>query len=106
MSSGACSYPSKQSRDTRAILLTTFLLTVVFDLTIAIGFGLLLAVFAFIKRMNDATQVSRITGSINMTDELESHSGDIKDEVLHLPQGWKYMKLKAFLLGVATSLMK
>src|SRR5690554_5581733 len=77
----------KQSKDTRVILLTTFLLTVIFDLTIAIGFGLLLAVFGFLKRMNETTKVSRTTGSINMTDEMESHSGEIQEELLHLPHG-------------------
>lgn len=93
---------AKQSKDTRAILLTTFLLTVIFDLTIAIGFGLLLAVFAFIKRMNETTQVSRTTGSINMTDEIESHSGDVKDEVLHLPQGVEVYEIEGpFFFGAA-----
>lgn len=92
----------KQSKDTRAILLTTFLLTVIFDLTIAIGFGLLLAIFAFLKRMNETTQVSRTTGSINMTDEMESHSADVKDEVLHLPQGVEVYEIEGpFFFGVA-----
>lgn len=92
----------KQSKDTRAILLTTFLLTVIFDLTIAIGFGLLLAIFAFLKRMNETTQVSRTTGSINMTDEMESHSADVKEEVLHLPQGVEVYEIEGpFFFGVA-----
>lgn len=92
----------KQSKDTRAILLTTFLLTVIFDLTIAIGFGLILAVFAFLKRMNETTQVSRTTGSINMTEEMESRSSEIKDEVLHLPPGVEVYEIEGpFFFGVA-----
>ncbi len=92
----------KQSKSTRAVLLTTFFLTVIFDLTIAIGFGLLLAVFAFLKRMNETTQVSRTTGSINMTEEMESHSGEMKDEVLHLPQGVEVYEIEGpFFFGVA-----
>src|SRR5690554_2067164 len=92
----------KQSKSTRAVLLTTFFLTVIFDLTIAIGFGLLLAVFAFLKRMNETTQVSRTTGSINMTEEMESHSGEMKDEVLHLPQGVEVYEIEGpFFFGDA-----
>lgn len=92
----------KQSKSTRAVLLTTFFLTVIFDLTIAIGFGLLLAVFAFLKRMNETTQVSRTTGSINMTEEMESHSGEMKDEVLRLPPGVEVYEIEGpFFFGVA-----
>ena len=92
----------KQSKDTRVILLTTFLLTVIFDLTIAIGFGLLLAVFGFLKRMNETTKVSRTTGSINMTDEMESHSGEIQEELLHLPHGVEVYEIEGpFFFGVA-----
>ena len=46
---------TKQSRSTLSILMTTFLLTVIFDLTIAIGVGLMLAIFGFLKRMNEST---------------------------------------------------
>ncbi len=93
---------SKQSKDTRAVLLTTFLLTVIFDLTIAIGFGLLLAVFTFLKRMNQTTQVSRTTGSINMTEEMESRSENMQEEVLHLPPGVEVYEIEGpFFFGVA-----
>ena len=93
---------SKQSKDTRAVLLTTFLLTVIFDLTIAIGFGLILAVFTFLKRMNQTTQVSRTTGSINMTKEMESRSGHMQEEVLHLPPGVEVYEIEGpFFFGVA-----
>ena len=39
------------------VLVTTFVLTVVFDLVVAIAFGLILAVVLFMKRMSDVTQV-------------------------------------------------
>lgn len=92
----------KQSRSTRAVLLTTFFLTVIFDLTIAIGVGLLLAIFAFLKRMNEATQVSRTTGSIDMSKEVESHSGEVKEELLELPDGVEVYEIEGpFFFGVA-----
>lgn len=92
----------KQSRSTMAILLTTFLLTVIFDLTIAIEVGLLLAVFAFIKRMNESTQVKHTTGKIEITKEMESYSADMKEEVLYLPQDVEVYEIDGpFFFGVA-----
>ena len=44
-----------------AVLLTTFLLTVWIDLTVAVQVGVVLAAFLFIKRMADVTNVSAIT---------------------------------------------
>ncbi len=44
----------------RTVLVTTFLLTVVFDLTVAVQFGLLLASFFFIYRVARVTRVDRI----------------------------------------------
>ena len=93
---------TKQSRSTLAILLTTFFLTVIFDLTIAIAVGLLLAVFAFLKRMNESTQISHTTGSIDISKEMESHSQDMKEEVLLLPQGVEVYEIDGpFFFGVA-----
>ena len=92
----------KQSRSTMAILLTTFGLTVVFDLTVAIQVGLLLSVFLFIKRMNETTQVSLTKGELDLSKEIESHSGNLKDEVLHLPRGIEVYEIDGpFFFGVA-----
>lgn len=44
----------------RTVLLTTFCLTVIFDLTVAVQFGLLLASFFFIYRVARVTRVDRI----------------------------------------------
>lgn len=93
---------TKQSKSTMGILLTTFLLTVIFDLTIAIGVGLLLAIFGFLKRMNENTQISRTTGSINLGSELESHSPDMPEEVLKLPVKVEVYEIEGpFFFGVA-----
>lgn len=93
---------SKQSKSTMAVLLTTFGLTVVFDLTIAIQVGLLLAVFSFIKRMNETTKVSLTTDSLDISKEIESHSGNLEDEVLYLPKGIEVYEIDGpFFFGVA-----
>jgi sulfate permease, SulP family len=44
-----------------AVLLTTFLLTVLIDLTVAVQVGVVLAAFLFIKRMADVTNVGAVT---------------------------------------------
>ncbi len=53
------------------VLLTTFLLTVVFDLVIAIEVGMVLAAFLFMKRMAEVTNVSAVTR------ELAEDAGDL-----------------------------
>ena len=47
-----------------AVLLTTFLLTVFIDLTVAVQVGVVLAALLFIKRMADVTNVSAVTGEL------------------------------------------
>ncbi|MFA6701630.1 MAG: sulfate permease [Dysgonamonadaceae bacterium] len=93
---------AKQSKSTLAVLLTTFSLTVIFDLTIAIEVGLLLAIFLFLKRLSESTQVSVATGEVNISNEMESHSEDIQDEVLHLPKGVEVYEISGpFFFGIA-----
>lgn len=93
---------SKQSRSTMMILLTTFGLTIVFGLTIAIQVGLLLSVFTFIKRMNETTHVSLTKDKLDLSKEIESHSGNLEDEVLHIPKGIEIYEIDGpFFFGVA-----
>lgn len=53
-----------------AVLLTTFGLTVVFDLTIAIQIGMILAVLLFIRRMAMVTNVGIITRELKDEEEV------------------------------------
>ena len=93
---------SKQSKSTMSILLTTFALTIVFGLTIAIQVGLLLSVFVFIKRMNETTHVSLTKDKLDLSKEIESHSGNLEDEVLHIPKGIEVYEIDGpFFFGVA-----
>ena len=92
----------KQSRATIAILLTTFFLTVVFDLTVAISVGLLLAVFAFLKRMNEYTEVSHTTGNLELDADSEKSSKDNEEETLELPDSVEVYEIRGpFFFGVA-----
>jgi SulP family sulfate permease len=47
-----------------AVLLTTFVLTVLVDLTVAVQVGVVLAAFLFIKRMADVTNVGAVTAEL------------------------------------------
>lgn len=49
-------------RSDAAVFLVTFLLTVVFDLTIAVQLGMLLAAMLFIRRVAETTAVDLVTG--------------------------------------------
>lgn len=81
-----------------AVLIATFLLTVLFDLTIAIEVGMLLAVILFIRRINSVSQVSVIMDKLDLTGESENGG----DEVLTLPKGVEVYEIDGpFFFGIA-----
>lgn len=59
----------KNPRSDVIVLLTTFFLTVIFDLTIAIEVGIVLAVFLFMHRMATVTNVGVVTRELSDRDE-------------------------------------
>lgn len=82
-----------------SVLLITFFLTVIFDLTIAIEVGLLLAVVLFMKRINEVTHVSVIKNELDLTDESE-YTQD--EEILKLPEGVEVYEIDGpFFFGIA-----
>ena len=58
----------KMPRSDAVVLVTTFGLTVVFDLVVAVEVGMILAAVLFIKRMADTTEITQVTAH----DELET----------------------------------
>lgn len=82
-----------------AVLLTTFILTVVFDLTVAIEIGLLLAMFLFMRRVMETTKVSIMKDKINLSEE----TGIVfEQEVLDIPQGVEVYEIDGpFFFGIA-----
>lgn len=66
-----------------AVLLITFFLTIIFDLTVAIEVGLIIACLLFMKRMSETTDVKVIM------DEINEESDIIKGNLEHLtiPEG-------------------
>src|SRR5262249_9032889 len=61
------------------VLLTTFALTVFTDLTIAVGVGMVLASFLFMKRMADVSGVSAVKQEFETEDSDEADLGAMKD---------------------------
>ena len=59
----------KSPRSDVVVLLTTFFLTVIFDLTIAIEVGMVLSVILFMKRMSEVSNVSVITRELDDTED-------------------------------------
>jgi SulP family sulfate permease len=57
-----------------AVLLATFVLTVVVDLTVAIAVGMVLAAFLFMRRMAEVTNVTAFTREIE--DERDTYDSD------------------------------
>ncbi|HEY5792631.1 MAG TPA: SulP family inorganic anion transporter, partial [Chthoniobacterales bacterium] len=52
---------NRMPRSDALVLLTTFALTVLFDLVIAVEIGMVLAAILFIKRVSETTEISRVT---------------------------------------------
>jgi SulP family sulfate permease len=65
----------KNSWNDRAVLITTFLLTVLIDLTVAIEIGIVLAAFLFLRQMIQTSNVS-ILSSPDNTDVYASTDSD------------------------------
>lgn len=61
-----------------AVLLVTFILTVFFDLVVAIEFGMVLAAFLFLKRMSDVAQIRQWVDKENLDDPVLSEDSDLK----------------------------
>ena len=61
-------------REDAAVLVTTFLLTVLVDLTVAIGVGMVLAAFLFMKRMAEATNISAVTRGLKADGDDTTYS--------------------------------
>ena len=89
----------RKPRGDSAVFLATFGLTVIFDLTVAVEVGMVLAAFAFIKRVADTTQVQSMTG------EQAAMGGQGHEPVKDVPKGVIiYRVFGALLFGSAEKL--
>lgn len=81
------------------VLLITFFLTVIFDLTVAIEIGLVIACLLFMKRVAETTEISVLTDEINPGSEVDIA---LKDEKLLIPKGVEVYEINGpYFFGIA-----
>jgi SulP family sulfate permease len=92
----------RSPRSDVAVLLTTFLLTVFIDLTVAISVGMVLAAFLFMRRMAEVTNVRALTQEFD-DDAADPYSSDENAVRLRqIPQGVEVYEINgAFFFGAA-----
>ena len=88
VSYGMCGWRSflslmKNPKSDVTVLLITFFLTIIFDLTVAIEVGLIIACLLFMKRVSEVTDVKLIENEIN--EESDMIKGNL--EHLTIPEG-------------------
>ena len=81
------------------VLAITFLLTVIFDLTVAIEVGLLLAMVLFLMRTNEQTHIRTLHHEIDPNEDSESH---LNLEHLTIPEGVEVYEIDGpYFFGIA-----
>ena len=79
-----------------SVLFVTLLLTVFFDLTLAIEVGLVMAIAMFMKRAMESAHISVVR------DEMGVHNDGEKDEVLAIPANAEVFEIEGpFFFGIA-----
>ena len=86
----------KSSMSGTSVLFVTLLLTVFFDLTLAIEVGLVMAIVLFMKRAMESAHVSVVR------DEMEVHHDGENDELLAIPEKTEVFEIEGpFFFGIA-----
>lgn len=90
----------KNPKSDISVLLITFLLTVIFDLTVAIEVGLMLACLLCMRRMAETTQVSVLTDEIDPASEVDFEATNLKH--FKIPDGCEVYEINGpFFFGIA-----
>ena len=91
----------KNPKSDLAVLFITFFLTVIFDLTVAIEVGLVLAMLLLMRRLAETTKVSVLTDVIDPTQESDVQLNN--EEHLQIPQGVQVYEINGpYFFGVAS----
>lgn len=89
----------KSPKSDVTVLIVTFLLTVIFDLTIAIETGLIIACALFIKRVMETSKISVIEKEINPDEEANM---SVNNENLIIPEGCAVYEINGpYFFGIA-----
>ncbi len=90
----------KNPKSDIAVLWTTVALAVIFNLSVAVEVGLLMAVLLFLRRVAETTQVSVLRGEIHVLEGTDAP--DHHDEKLNLAKGVEVFELDGpFFFGMA-----
>ena len=83
------------------VLLLTFFLTLIFDLTVAIEFGLVCACLLFMRRMAETTEVHAILNEIDLNEDADMQRGNL--EHLVIPEGVEVYEINGpYFFGAGT----
>ena len=83
---------------------TTFLLTVLVDLTVAVEVGIVLAAFLFMKRMSEVTNVRMITDEMSDDEDPDAEAARARGRQLVVPPGVQVYDVNGpFFFGAAES---
>lgn len=86
-----------------AVLLLTFFLTVIIDLTVAIEVGVLLAIILFVKRVSETSSITQIEKDFLPSTERGEYTSDV--EILDIPKGVEVYEIDGpFFFGLASKL--
>jgi SulP family sulfate permease len=86
------------------LLVTTFALTVLVDLTVAVQVGIVLAAFIFMKRMSEVTDVTAFSAEFHDDEDPESAVARARGRALVVPQGVQVYDINGpFFFGAAAS---
>ena len=90
----------KNPKSDVTVLLITFFLTVIFDLTVAIEMGLVIACVLFMRRVMETTEISVIKDEIDPSKESDIAT---HEEHLTIPQGVEVYEINGpYFFGIAT----
>lgn len=94
-------YLLKGDKPSIAVLVATFLLTVIIDLTVAIEFGLILAIVLFVRRVMQTSSIEVIKDNMVAASESQEYNPD-DTEMLDIPEGVEVYEINGpFFFGLA-----
>ena len=94
----------RSPRSDVVVLVTTFLLTVLVDLTVAVEVGIVLAAFLFMKRMSEVTNVRMITDEMSDEEDPHAEAARARGRQLVVPRGVQVYDVNGpFFFGAAES---
>lgn len=90
----------KNPKSDIAVLLITFFLTIIIDLTVAIEVGIVIACLLFMRRVAETTNLSVITEEIEPT--VVGEVGEVAEEPIKIPEGVEVYEINGpFYFGIA-----